>query len=316
LREKAFDKRQRFGIYRAMAKAVNKTEQRLPDLAGFDTWDNAKILATLLAGQRRALDAVERALPQISAAADAIATRIAKGGKLIYAGAGTSIRVAVQDGTELPATFGMDEEQLSFLIAGGRDAMFETMADAEDDVAAGKRDGETCTAGDALIAVAASGRTPYTIAVAEAARKNGCLVVSVVNNSGSDLGKAADLEIFLDTGPEVISGSTRMGAGTSQKAALNLLSTLVHTRLGAVHDGLMVNVQAGNSKLIARAAGIVAEIARVPVERAADVLKTTKGDIKAAVLMLNGARDFSEALKLLDDSDSKLRVALAKLKSR
>ena len=180
-----------FWYCRAMQPTSASTEQRLPDLQGFDTWSDQRILETLLAGQRRALDAVERALPAISKAAEIIAPRIAGGGKLVYAGAGTSIRVAVQDGSELPATFGMKEEQLLYLIAGGREAMFDTVADAEDDLEAGSRAAEQCGAGDVLIAVAASGRTPYTIAAAQVARGRGCAVIAVVNNANSPLAEAA-----------------------------------------------------------------------------------------------------------------------------
>lgn len=289
------------------------TEQRLPDLRGFETWSGMKILETLLAGQRRALDAVERALPAIDAAAGIIAPRIAAGGKLIYAGAGTSIRVAVQDGTELPATFGMKEEQLAYLIAGGRDAMFDTLADAEDNIEAGSAAAEICSGNDVLIAVAASGRTPYTIAAAQTARGRGCAVIAVVNNPGSLLAEAADHAIVLESGPEVISGSTRLGAGTAQKAALNLLSTLVHTRLGAVHDGLMVNVQAGNSKLVARAAGIIRHITGAAEKDASEALARTRGDVKLATLLCAGATDLARAQDILSSSGGNLGLALSKL---
>lgn len=291
------------------------TEQRLPDLQGFDTWSDQRILETLLAGQRRALDAVERALPAISKAAEIIAPCIAGGGKLVYAGAGTSIRVAVQDGSELPATFGMKDEQLLYLIAGGREAMFDTLADAEDDLEAGSRAAEQCGAGDVLIAVAASGRTPYTIAAAQVARGRGCAVIAVVNNANSPLAEAADHVILLDSGPEVISGSTRLGAGTAQKAALNLLSTLVHTKLGAVHDGLMVNVQAGNSKLVGRAARIIAQITGAPEKDAAEALARTRGDVKLAILLCTGAKDLAAAQEILTASGGKLRLALSKVSS-
>jgi N-acetylmuramic acid 6-phosphate etherase len=299
-----------------MPQTYPKTEQRLPGLDGFDSWENTKILHTLLDGQRRAIDAVEQAIPAISKAADAISGRLAAGGRLIYAGAGTSIRVAVQDGTELPATFGLNEKQLAYLIAGGRAAMFETLANAEDDVSQGTVDAQICSPRDAMIAIAASGRTPYTIAAAETARKNGSVVVAVVNNAASRLAAAADIEILLDSGPEVISGSTRMGAGTAQKAALNLLSTLVNTRLGAVHDGLMVNVEAGNQKLEARAAGIVSALTGAPSSDASLALAKTGGHVKLAVLLLSGVNDRAAAQQLLSHVGGNLRQALAKVKSK
>ena len=299
-----------------MSQSLNSTEQSLPGVQGFDTWDNERILAALLGGQRRALDAVERALPAISSAADAVALRLQNGGKLIYAGAGTSIRVAVQDGSELPATFGMKEDKLAYLIAGGRAAMFDTLADAEDDASQGAKDAGICTSRDALIAVAASGNTPYTVATARVAKSQGCLVVAVVNNAGSALAHQSDIEVLLETGPEVISGSTRMGAGTAQKAALNLLSTLVHTRLGAVHDGLMVSVEAGNRKLVARANNIVRLITGAPSATAAEYVAKAGGNIKLAVLLLSGASGIEAAQTILSATDGNLRAALAKVKAK
>ena len=241
---------------------MRKTESELPESSGIDTWSDAEILGAFVAGQERAIAAVKAAIPQISKAANAVAACLAGGGRLFYAGAGTSIRIGVQDGSELPATFGMAEDKIVYLIAGGRAAMFETLADAEDDAEEGRRAASICKAGDALIAIAASGSTPYTIAAAKRARELGAWSSPSSIIRTQPLAAAADMEIFLDSGPEVIMGSTRMGAGTAQKAALNLLSTLTHIKLGAVHDGMMVNVQADNLKLKARARGIVSRIAK------------------------------------------------------
>jgi N-acetylmuramic acid 6-phosphate etherase len=294
-------------------KSAGTTESTLPDLTGFDAWDSARILNTLLEGQRRALDAVERALPQIAKAAEHVAARLSSGGRLFYAGAGTSIRIGVQDGTELPATFGLDDEKLGYLIAGGRAAMFDTLADAEDNEDAGRLAAEACSAQDIMIAIAASGRTPYTIAAAKAARARGCFVIAIVNNAASPLGKAADLEVLIDSGPEVISGSTRMAAGTAQKATVNLISTLAFTRMGAVHDGLMVNVVAGNAKLVQRAKSIVMKIAGVSDEQAVSALEATGNSIKPAVLLCKGAANLAAAQKLLIDAKGNLRLALSSL---
>ena len=296
-----------------MSLSPAATEATLPDLTGFDTWESERILSVLLDGQRRALDAVEIALPLIAQAAEIVAARIEAGGRLYYAGAGTSIRVAVQDGTELPATFGMPEDRLGYLIAGGRAAMFETLADAEDDEAAGDTAAQNCSSKDVLIAIAASGRTPYTIAAAKTARANGCAVIAVVNNPRSPLGEVADVEVLIASGPEVISGSTRLGAGTAQKATLNLISTLAFIRLGAVHDGLMVNVQAGNSKLVARARTIVMKVAAVSEHEAASALQACDNEIKPAVLFCRGAADLAAAQQLLADAKGNLRLALSKL---
>ena len=296
-----------------MAASMRETETNLPESAGIDTWSDADILAAFVGGQERAIAAVKAAIPEISKAANAIAASLAGGGRLFYAGAGTSIRIGVQDGSELPATFGMAEDKIDYLIAGGRAAMFDTLADAEDDAVEGNRAASACKAGDALIAIAASGSTPYTITAAKRARELGAKVVAVVNNPKSPLAAAADIEILLDSGPEVITGSTRMGAGTAQKAALNFLSTLVHIKLGAVHDGMMVNVRANNLKLKARAGGIVSRIARVSEKDAAAALELAMGEVKPAVLISAGAESLDTAQRLLLESKGNLRLALSRL---
>ena len=292
---------------------LRKTESEIPELSGIDTWIDAKILRTLVAGQERAIASVKAAIPMISEAANIVATCLAQGGRLFYAGAGTSIRIGVQDGSELPATFGMSEDRLVYLIAGGRAAMFESFADAEDDAAEGGRAASICKAGDALIAIAASGSTPYTIGAARRASELGASVIAVANNPNSPLAAWADVEIFLDSGPEVIIGSTRMGAGTAQKAALNLLSTLTHIKLGAVHDGMMINVKGGNAKLKARACKIVSRIASVDERNAAAALELTKGEIKVAILISAGAMSPDNAQQLLKESQGNLRLALSRL---
>lgn len=296
-----------------MAQPLRQTELNLPDVTGIDTWEDTSILAALLAGQRRAIAAVEHAAPQIARAATALARRLSEGGRLIYAGAGTSIRIGVQDGSELPETFGLDAARISYLIAGGREAMFTTAGADEDDAAAGQRDAEICQPGDVMVAIAASGSTPYTLAAAGAAAKADTLVIAIVNNAGSPFGRLANVEILLDSGPEVIAGSTRLGAGTAQKAALNLLSTLTHIKLGAVHDGMMVNVQASNDKLKRRACGIVMRIAGAGEDAALQALATSHGEIKPAVLLCAGAKDVDAARRVLADAKGNLRLALQRL---
>jgi N-acetylmuramic acid 6-phosphate etherase len=225
------------------------------------------------------------------------------------------MRIAVQDGSELPATFGMKPEQIAYLIAGGRAAMFETLAEAEDDADTAERECKALkiTSNDSLIAVAASGTTPYTVAAARRARADGAFTAAIVCNASSQLAAACDIEILLDTGPEVISGSTRMGAGTAQKAALNLLSTLIHIKLGAVHDGLMVNLQADNTKLKNRARRIVSMISGKDEQTATEALALTKGIVKPAVLICAGASSVDAAAALLSQSNGNLRLALRQL---
>ena len=296
-----------------MISIPRATEHAADTSEGIDTWANVAVLEALVMGQERAIGAVRHAIPQIAAAADILAGRLAVGGRLAYAGAGTSIRIAVQDGSELPATFGMAEDKIIYFIAGGKAAIFETMADAEDDIKAGQQDAAQLLPSDTLVAVAASGRTPDTIAAAQVAKAKGAFVISVVNNSGTALGALGNIEIVLASGAEVIAGSTRMGAGTAQKAALNLLSTLTHIRLGAVHDGLMVNVQAGNLKLKQRAAEIVAKISGAPLEQATHALNEANALVKPAILLCAGASNLASAQTILENTKGNLRLALAQL---
>ena len=300
-----------------MTAVSPQTEQTVASHRGIDTWDDLAILAAFADGQQRALDAVRNALPAISSAAHVIAAKLSAGGRLIYAGAGTSIRVGVQDGAELPATFGLAEDRIAYCIAGGRAAMFETLADAEDDQSAARADVDAagCGAAVALIAIAASGSTPYTVAAARHARELGAATIAIVNNLSSPLGQACHHEIVLASGSEVIAGSTRMGAGTAQKAALNFLSTLVNIKLHAVHDGMMVNLQAGNSKLKARARTIVARISGAGDARAAAALEASHGHVKHAVLICSGSGTSDEAARQLTAAQGNLRLALERLRS-
>jgi N-acetylmuramic acid 6-phosphate etherase len=291
------------------------TEQHLASITGLDSWDDARILEALTQGQDRAIAAVRAAAPEIATAATLLAARLKAGGRLVYAGAGASIRIAVQDGSELPATFGLAEDRIVYLVAGGRAAMFDTLAEAEDDDEAGARDAMACAGGDTVIAVAASGATPYTLAAAGTAKARGAKLIAIVNNPGSPLEQLADAAIVLHSGPEVIAGSTRMGAGTAQKAALNLLSTLANIKLGAVHDGYMVNVLTGNSKLKQRALGIVMAITGVADGEAKAALGASGGAVKPAVLLALGAMSLGEALDLLQSADGNLRMAMSRLNS-
>ena len=302
--------------YIFMAAVVSQTEQNTASTIGIDTWESVAILNALVDGQDRAVTAVRHAIPRIAEAAEVLAERLAKGGRLAYAGAGTSIRIAVQDGSELSATFGMVEDDILYLIAGGQRAIFDTMADAEDDVEAGTRDAASLTESDTLIAVAASGSTPYTIAAATAAKAKGCYVISIVNNQHSKLGALANVEIVLESGAEVIAGSTRMGAGTAQKAALNMITTLAHIRLGAVHDGMMVNVKAGNLKLKQRAIKIVAKISGAGDENSRLALASCRMAVKPAIILLAGAKTPAVANELLLKTKGNLRLALAQIKPK
>ncbi|MFO1149811.1 MAG: N-acetylmuramic acid 6-phosphate etherase [Alsobacter sp.] len=296
---------------------MTSTETISSRYAEIDCWDDGSVLEALVGGQERAVAAVRRAIPALASASEAIAARLRAGGRLVYAGAGSSAGIAVQDGAELPGTFGIPRERIVFLVAGGLAALADIDGAAEDDAAQGRRDVSALGSlgADVMIAVSASGRTRYTLAAAEAARQAGAVVVGIANNEGSPLLALSDRPVLLDSGPEVIAGSTRMGAGTAQKCALGLISTLVATRLGHVHAGMMVGVRAENAKLRERARGIVATIAGVDGEAAGHALETAGGDVKAAVLICAGARTARDAQDLLAGAQGSLRQALARLKA-
>jgi len=291
---------------------MSGTEEFDPRYRGLDTWSDEEILAAFLDGQARAITALSPALPAIAAAARAIAARIGPQGRIVYTGAGSSGRQAALDGMELGATFGWPAERIAFVLAEGILLDPGAKGTDEDDSAnaIASIQGLRLGASDCVIAVAASGTTPFTLAAAETAKAAGALIVAIANNAGAPLLRHADHAILLDTGPEVIAGSTRMNAGTAQKAALGLLSSLTMTRLGHIYDGLMVSMRADCTKLEARAARIVAEIAGCSPEDAAKALAAAGNRIKPAVLLASGATP-AEAEALLSRAGGNLRVALA-----
>jgi N-acetylmuramic acid 6-phosphate etherase len=291
------------------------TEHQSTQYAGLDTWEDEAILSALLQSQAAAIESVRNAFSSISRAAADLAERLSAGGRLLYAGAGSSIRQGIVDGIELPATFGFPPELLHFLVAGGKEALFESRGAAEDDAASAMAEiaALQLTARDSLIAIAASGTTPYAIAAARAANSTGALVIAIANNPRSPLAENAHHEIFLNSGPEVVAGSTRMAAGTAQKCALNLLSTLTHIRLGAVHDGMMVNVRVDNDKLRRRACTIIMTIAGVDESSARRALEASAGEVKSAVLIAAGVVDVGKARDMLAAAKGNLRRALGQL---
>lgn len=294
---------------------MTSTETLSSRYADIDAWDDASVLEALVGGQERAVAAVRRAVPALAEAAALVADRLRAGGRLVYAGAGSSAGIAVQDGAELPGTFGIPRERIVFLVAGGLGALAEIDGAAEDDAEQGLRDVAALGSmrGDVMVAVSASGRTRYTLATAEAARAAGAAVVGIANNEGAPLLALADRPVLLDSGPEVIAGSTRLGAGTAQKCALGMISTLTATRLGHVHGGMMVGVRADNAKLRERARGIVSTIAGVDGARAGRALEAAGGDVKAAVLLCAGAGAADDAQALLAAAQGSLRRALTRL---
>jgi N-acetylmuramic acid 6-phosphate etherase len=286
------------------------TEKALLRYRDAAAWPAEEALSAMLDNQFGAFTAVRLAVPALAAAATAAAERLREGGRLIYCGAGTSGRLAVQDGIELHATFGWPAERLAYLIAGGEPALTRSIEGAEDEVdsVADEVVGLNPGPADVLVSVAASGSTRYTCAVQEAAQAAGVLTVAMANNPGSPLLEAAEHPVLLHTGPEFLAGSTRMTAGTAQKIALNLFSTRVMTDLGRVYQGHMVDMVASNAKLAERAQRMVAAIGDVGLERAACVLDEAGGSVKVAVLMLDGLTR-SEAEDRLAAADGRLDLA-------
>lgn len=293
------------------------TEHASPRYADIDVWEPADVLHAMLEAQMSAVAAVRAVLPAIEQAAAAMEQRLRAGGRLIYVGAGTSGRLAVQDGTELIPTFNWPPDRLLFLMAGGTEALARSIEGAEDESGRAARTVEQHRLGpsDVVIAVAASGTTPFTLSCLREAKRHGALTIGIANSRGTPILQEAGCAIWLDTGPEPIAGSTRMKAGTAQRVALNLLSSLVMIRLGHVHEGLMVGVQATNAKLVRRSHDILRRLTGRDSGDVADALRRADGNVKLAVLLLHGcSRD--EAAAALERADGRLRTALAQISRR
>jgi len=292
---------------------MTTTEANSPRYAGLDGWDDATLVAALTEAQFAAVAAVQAAGPALARAVGAAAARLADpAGRLIYAGAGTSGRIAAQDAAELLPTFAWPPARALALIAGGPGALHTPVEGAEDDAAAGAAALAALAPGpaDVVIGLAASGRTPWTLAVVRAARAAGALALGLAGNADSPLGQAAEIAISLQAGPEAVAGSTRMKAGTAQKVALNTFSTALMVRLGYVYRGRMVEMAPTNAKLRARAEAMVADLAAVDAATARAALAATGGSIKVAVVMLARGLDADAARAHLAASGGTLRAAL------
>jgi N-acetylmuramic acid 6-phosphate etherase len=292
-----------------------ETERPSPRYSGIDLWEPTDVLDAMIEGQFAAVAAVRTARSSIADAIQAMELRLAEGGRLIYAGAGTSGRLAVQDGAELMPTFSWPPQRLVLLIAGGEEALLHAVEGAEDQIEHANDEiaRRGVTAEDVLIAAAASGTTPFTLACLRSAKAAGALTVGIANNPGTPLLVEADHPILLETGPEPIAGSTRMKAGTAQRIAMNLLSSVLMIRMGRVYEGLMVDVQASNKKLEKRSEDMLRHLTGRSGEEARAALSDADGSVKLAVLLLHGCRP-EEARALLDRTGGRLRVALAELR--
>jgi len=292
-----------------------ETERPSPRYSGIDLWEPGDVLDAMIEGQFAAVAAVRTARSSISDAIQAMELRLAEGGRLIYAGAGTSGRLAVQDGAELMPTFSWPPERLVLLIAGGEEALLHAVEGAEDQIehAHDEMARHGVTAEDVLIAAAASGTTPFTLACLRSAKARGALTVGIANNPGTPLLIESDHPILLETGPEPIAGSTRMKAGTAQRIAMNLLSSVLMIRMGRVYECLMVDVQASNKKLEKRSEQMLRHLTGRSAEEARSALTNADGSVKLAVLLLHGCRP-EDGRALLERSGGRLRIALAELR--
>ena len=290
------------------------TEDVDPRFADLDAWPLASAMEAMWEGQLAAIAAIGHALPSITAATEAAKTALGDHGRLVYVGAGTSGRVAVQDGAELTPTFAWPKERVRFIVAGGDSAFVTSIEGAEDDIddAVAQINAARLTPHDVVIAVAASGTTPFTVAALQQAGSCGAVTIGVANNPGTVLLASAKFPILIETGRELIAGSTRMKAGTAQKVVLNLISSGIMLRLGRVYRGMMVNMQPTNAKLKRRAEAMVAQIAERDPSHAARALEQAEGNVKTAVLLALGVTR-AEAETILKDGDGNLRRVFAEL---
>ncbi|MCA3007156.1 MAG: N-acetylmuramic acid 6-phosphate etherase [Phycisphaerales bacterium] len=289
------------------------TEARNPRTTELDALSTLDLVTAMNDEDRTVADAVQRELPRIAAAVDAIAARMHKGGRLFYVGAGTSGRLGVLDAVECPPTFSATTEQVQGLIAGGAGAFLQAVEGAEDSTTLGPDDLRARHVGskDVVVGIAASGRTPYVLGALAYAKSVGALTVAVCCNAGSPVAAAAELPIEVVTGPEVLTGSTRLKAGTATKLVLNMLSTGAFVRLNKVYGNLMVDVQTTNAKLKARAVRIVAEAVACNETLAQQLLGQCDGEVKAAIVVGRKRVAPAVARTLLLTHDGSVRDALA-----
>lgn len=292
-----------------------RTEQIDPRYTDLDSWSAAEMIAAMYEGQLAAAGAVRGALGAISAAVEDAVPALRRGGRIVYVGAGTSARIGVQDGSELPPTYDWPVDRIVFVIAGGFDALVRSVEGAEDNEAAGTEAIVNAKIGadDVVIGVAASGTTPFTIAALRAAHAAGAMTIALANNAGAPIFTAARHQILVETGSEAVAGSTRMNAGTAHKIVLNLFSTALMVKMGRVYRGLMVDMRARNAKLRRRAVAIVRQIVGCADGDAARHLEQADGDLKTAILLGFGLSRV-EAAHLLKRHSGNLRAAIDEFK--
>lgn len=284
---------------------MRRTEERNPRSVGMDEKSSEEIL--------RIINAEDRTVPEaVAEGVEAIAETVRAGGRVFFLGAGSSGRLGVLEASEVPPTFGVSPDLFRAFVSGGSGGVFGSVEASEDDGGSGGRVliDHDFGGSDLLVVISASGRTPFALGAMRVAKSLGARIVAITNNRGSAMGGLADVSIVVDTGPEVVSGSTRMKAGTAQKLVLNMLTTAAMTRLGRVHDGYMIGVQASNVKLRGRAARIVGEIAGVAPDEAMEALEEADWDLKVAVVMIRLGSNRKDADRALKEAGGILRRAL------
>ena len=300
------------------AESIPLTEQENPRTEKITSLSTEDVVRLMNDEDARVAEAVREVIPDVAQAVDRIADRIQNGGRLFYIGTGTSGRLGVLDASECPPTFGVSPEMVQAVIAGGYDACYRAVEASEDDAAAGARDLEQrgLTDADALVGIAASGRTPYTVGAVEYARRLGALTVAITCVPESAIAKAAEIPIVALVGPEVIAGSTRLKAGTAQKLILNMLSTATMIRLGYVTGNRMTNVQTRNVKLYARAIRILQAEAGLTEQQAQRVLDDADGKLPLALVMSKSGKSKEESEAALSAANGIISVAVASLNQR
>lgn len=298
----------------ALTKQLERlvSEGRNPRTSEIDVLPTLEMLRLISDEDKGVAQAVEAVLPQIAEAVDVIGDTLKAGGRLIYCGAGTSGRLGHLDASECPPTFGVPPGMVVALMAGGEAALTQALEGAEDDAALGAADlaAISLAARDVVVGIAASGRTPYVLGALRFARENGAATIALTCNPDSEAASLADISIAPVVGPEVLTGSTRMKAGTAQKMVLNMLSTGAMIRIGRTFGNLMVDLEAKNEKLVARAGRIVSEATGCSPQRAAELLDAAEGSAKLAILMELAGVDAAEARVQLERAGGVLRHAL------
>ena len=288
------------------------TESVNPNTVNIDSLETADILKLINEEDRKVPEAIEKVIPEITKVVDVVVATIKRGGKIFFVGAGTSGRLGVLEAAECPPTFGVSPDLFQAMIAGGEQAIFKSIESSEDDEEQGRKDicAKNVTAKDIVIGIAASGKTPYVIGALNGAKAAHAITVALTCNENSVIGRIADYKIEAVPGPEVISGSTRMKAGSTQKLILNMITTTAMIKVGKVYQNLMVDLHISNKKLKERGINIITFTTGVDRQLAEKMLNAAQNNVKAAIVMIKNGVDYETALKRLERSNGYVREAI------